>query len=94
MYLRSRNFYKSGRVTNTVSQKLSEESVTNMVPILRPIVEKESLSDSLSSMASKTQAFASILEAHSMVLNVRLVFARKNIHNAQLFKDPINHWED
>ena len=48
--------------------------------------------DSSSSMASETHVSASILDTHPMIFNVRLVFARTNIHNAQLFKDPMNHW--
>ena len=35
MYLQLKNLYKLGRGTNTVSQKSSEESVTNAVPILQ-----------------------------------------------------------
>ena len=27
-----------------------------------------------------------------MIFNVKLVFSRTNIHDAQLFKDPMNHW--
>ena len=92
MYLRLGNLYKSGRVTNTVSQKSSEQSVTNAVPTLRPIIEEESFFDTSSSMASKNHISASFPDTHPMLFNVRLVFARTNTSNAQLFKDPMNRW--
>ena len=84
--------YKSGRGTNTESQKSSEESVTNVVPILKPIQEEDSFSKSSSSMASETHVSASIRDNHPMLFNVRLVFARTNTQDVQLFKDPINRW--
>ena len=84
--------YKSGRATNTVSQKSSEESVTNAVPALRPIVEEESFFNTSSSMASKNHVSASIPDTHPMLFNVRLVFARTNTFDAQLFTDPMKHW--
>ena len=90
MYLSLGNLYKSGRATNTISQNSSGESVMNAVPILRPIIEEESFSNTSSSMASKNPIFASIPDAHPMLFNVRLVFARTNTHDAQLFKDPMN----
>ena len=43
-------------------------------------------------MASKNHVSASISDTHPMIFNVRLVFARTNAHNAQLFKDPMNYW--
>ena len=93
MCLCSKNLYKLGRGTNPISQKSSEESVTNMIPILKLKVEEETFSVSWSSnMASKTHASASIPKTHSMVFNVRLIFAKINIHNAQLYKDPMNRW--
>ena len=92
MYLRLGNLYKSGRVTNTVSQKSSEESVTNDVPILRLIIEEESFFDTSLIMASENHVSASIPDSHPMLFNVRLVFARTNTHDAQLFKDPMNRW--
>ena len=73
-------------------KKSSEESVTNAIPILQPIVEEESLLKSSSSMAFETYTWASIPKSHSMAFNVRLVFARANILNAQIYKDPMNHW--
>ena len=91
MFLRSGNLYKSGRGTNTVSQKSSEESVTNAAP-LRPILEEDSYSDSSSSMASETHVSASVPDTHPMLFNIRLVFARTNTQDAQLFKDPMNRW--
>ena len=72
MYLILGNLYKLGRATNTISQKSSEESVTNAVPILRPTFEEESFFDTSSSMASKNHVFASILDTHPMLFNVRL----------------------
>ena len=92
MYLQSGNLCKSERGTNTISQKSSEESVTNAIPILKLTIEEDSFLDSSSSMASKTHIFASILDAQPMIFNVRLVFTRTNIHNGQLFKDPMNYW--
>ena len=67
-------------------------SVTNAISILGPIIEDDNYSNSSSSMASKNHLFASILETHPMIFNVRLVFSRTNIHNAQLFNDPISRW--
>ena len=84
--------YKSGRGTNTESQKSSEKSVTNVVPILEPIQEEDSFLKSSSSMASETHVSASIPDNHPMLFNVRLVFARTNTQDAQLFKDPMNRW--
>ena len=84
--------YKSGRGTNTESQKSSEESVTNVVPILEPIQEEDSFLESSSSMASETHVSASIPDNHPMLFNVRLVFAQTNTQDAQLFKDPMNRW--
>ena len=92
MYLHSRELYKSGRGTSIVSQNSSKESITNAVSILKAIVEEETFPNSLSSMASKTHTFASNPQIHSMVMNVRLPFAKINIHDAQIYKDPINHW--
>ena len=92
MSLRSGNLYKLGRGTNTKSQKSSEESVTNAVPILEPIQEEDSILESSSSMASETHVSASIPDNHPMLFNVRLVFARTNTLDAQLFKDPMNRW--
>ena len=93
MYLQSGNLYKSGRGTNTIIHNSSEESVTNVIPLLKPIIEEDTFLDSSSSMASKTHVFASILDAHPMIFNVRLVFTTKtNIHDAQLLKDPMNCW--
>ena len=43
-------------------------------------------------MASKAHASASVHETHSLAFNVRLAFARTNIHDAQLYKDPMNCW--
>ena len=74
--------YKLGRGTNTVSQNSSEENVTNAILILKPRVEEDSYLDSSSSMAFENHVFASILEAHPMIFNVRLVFVRTNIHDA------------
>ena len=74
-----------------VSQKSSEESVTNTIPILRPIIEEDNYLDLSSSMASKNHISASILDTHPMIFNVRLVFARTNIHDAHLLKDPMKH---
>ena len=34
---------------------------------------------------------AEVLE-YSMVFNIRLVFARTNVHEAHLYKDPMNRW--
>ena len=76
------NLYKSGRGTSIVSQKSSEESVTNAVFILQPIAKEQSLSDLSSSMASKTHASTSGLETQSMAFNVKLTFVRTNIHDA------------
>ena len=84
--------YKLGRAANTVSQKSSKESVTNAILVLRPIIEEESFFNTSSSMASKNHVFASIPDTHPMLFNVRLVFARTNTFDAQLFKDPMNHW--
>ena len=84
--------YKVGRGTNTVSQNSNEESVMNAAPILRPIIEEESFSDTSSSMASKNHVSASILDTHPMLFIVRLVFARTNTFDAQLIKDPMNRW--
>ena len=92
MYLRSGNLYKSGRGTNIESQKSSEESVTNAVPILEPIQEEDSFLESSSSMDSETHVLASIPDNHPMLFNVRLVFARTNTQDGQFFTDPINHW--
>ena len=91
MYLRLGNLYKSEQGTNIVSQKSSEESVTNnVVPILRPIIEEDSFSNTSSSMASKTHVLVSVPTNHPMLFNVRLVFARTNTHDAQLFKNLTN----
>ena len=90
MYLRSGNLYKSRQGTNTTSQKSSEENVANVVPILKPIIEEDSFSNTSSSMASKTHVSAKFPDTHTMLFNVRLFFARTNTHNNQLFKDPIN----
>ena len=92
MSLRSGNLYKLGRGTNTKSQKSSEESVTNAIPILEPIQEEDSFSKSSSSLAFETHVSASIPDNHPMLFNVRLVFARTNTQDAQLFKDPMNRW--
>ena len=83
---------KSGQGTNTMSQKSSEECVRNVVPVLRPIIEEDSYSNTSSSMASKTHVSASVLDTHPMLFKFRLVFARTNTHDAQLFKDPMNQW--
>ena len=92
MYLQSGHLYQSGRGANLESQKSSEESVINTIPILKPILEEDSYSNSSSSMASKTHIFASIPDTHPMLFNDRLVFARTNTYDAQLFKDPMNRW--
>ena len=84
--------YKSGQGTNTESQKSCEESVTNAVPILESIQEEDSFLESSSSMAFETHVLASIPDNHPMLFNVRLVFARTNTQDAQLFKDPMNRW--
>ena len=75
-----------------MSQKSSEESVTNAVPILELIQEQDSFLESSSSMAFETHVLASIPDNHPMLFNVRLVFARTNTQDAQLFKDPMNRW--
>ena len=82
MYLRSGNRYKSGRNTaiTSTSEKSSEESVTNAHHVLEPIVEDETLSESSSSMASEIPT-AEVPE-YSMAFNVRLAFARTNVHEA------------
>ena len=92
MYLRLGNLYKSGRGTNTESQKSSEESVTNAIPILEPIQEEDSFVESSFSMAFETHVSTSIPDNHPMLFNVRLVFAKTNTQDAQLFKDPMNRW--
>ena len=74
--------YNLGRATNTISQKSSEESVTNVILILKPIIEEDSYLDTSSSMASKTHVLASVPDTHRMLFNVRLVFARTNTHDA------------
>ena len=66
--------------------------MTNAVPILEPIQEEDSFLDSSSSMASESQVSVSIPNNHLMLSNVRLVFARTNTQDAQLFKDPMNRW--
>ena len=43
-------------------------------------------------MASENHVFASILDTHPMLFNVRLVFARTNTLDSQLFKDSMNRW--
>ena len=64
MYLRSGNLYKSGQGTNIESQKSSEESVTNAVPILESIQEEDNFLESSSSMAFETHVSASIPDSH------------------------------
>ena len=82
MYLRSGNRYKSGRntVITSASEKSSEESVTYVHQVLEPIVEDETLSDSTSSMASEIPTTDA--PEYSMAFNVRLAFARSNVHEA------------
>ena len=59
--------YKSGRGTNFNSSQMSTvESVTNVIPILEPIVENDNLSDSSSSMDFETHALASVPKSRSM----------------------------
>ena len=60
MYLQLGNLYKSRRGINTVSQKSSEESVTNAILVLKPILEEDNFSNLSSSMASKKQVSTSI----------------------------------
>ena len=93
MYLRSSNLYKSNRDTNTIIQKSNEESVTNYILMLKPIIEEDSYLNLSSSMAFENHVFASICDTHPMIFNnVRLVFAKTNTHDTQLFKDPMNCW--
>ena len=82
MYLRSGNRYKSGRntVISSASEKSSEESVTNIHCVLKPIVEDETLSESTSSMDLEIPTAKA--PEYSMAFNVRLAFARTNAHEA------------
>ena len=74
-------------------QKLSEESVIRALFILEPIAKKKTYPDTLSSMVVDSHASIEIFETiYSMAFNVRLAFACSNIHNAQLYWDPINRW--
>ena len=63
--------------------------MTSTFPILQSIVEDEIFLDSLSSMASKTHASASVQDSYSMAFNVRLAFADTNAQEDQLYKDPM-----
>ena len=47
-------------------------------------------SHSTSSMSLGAQS-AKVLE-YSMASNIRLAFAKKNGHGAQLYKDPMSQW--
>ena len=81
--------YKSRKGTNMISQKSNEESVTNAIPILRPIVEKDSFLDLSLSMAFENHISTSIPDTQPMIFNVRLVFARTNIHDGQRSYEPL-----
>ena len=74
----------------SVSEKSSEESVTNTHCILELIVEDKTFSESSSSMASEIPTTE--VPEYSMAFNVRLAFARTNVHEARLYKDPMNRW--
>ena len=91
MYLRSGNWYKSGRaLESNTSVNSSEESVSNTYRISEPIVEEENLSDSTSIMASENHS--ADFQDFSMAFNVRLVYVKANSHDAQLYRDPMNRW--
>ena len=79
--MRLGNLYKPSRGTNT-SHNSSEESITNKIPILEPIVEDKTLSESSSSRASKAHASMGVLETYSMDFNVRLAFPHTNADDA------------
>ena len=88
MYLRLGN-YKGG-LTDQVSVKSSEESVSNSYHILTPIVEEEYVFDTTSSMSLDARNVD--LPEFSMAFNMRLTYVKTNDHGAQLFQDLINHW--
>ena len=88
MYLRLRNF--KGGLRDQVSIKSSEESVSNLYHVLKPILEEEYISNTTSSMSLDTRNID--LPELSMAFNMRLTYVKTNDHGAQLFQDPMNHW--
>ena len=89
MYLRLGNFYKAGP-RDQVSVNSSEESISNLYHVLAPILEKEYIFDTTSSMSLDARNVD--LPKFSMALNMRLMYVKTNNHSAQFFQDPMNRW--
>ena len=81
MYLRSRNF--KGGLRDRVSINSSEESVSNLYCALKPILEEEYVSDTISSMSLDVKNVD--LPKFSKAFNMRLMYVKTNDHDAQLF---------
>ena len=73
-----------------MSVKFSEESISNLYHILTPILEKEYIFDTTSSMSLDARNID--LPKFSMAFNMRLTYVKSNNHGTQLFQDPTNHW--
>ena len=86
MYLRLGNQYKFGKRDQAlgVSTDLSEESVSKSYHLIELKVEEDYVFDSTSSMS--LNARNSHLPKFSMAFNMRLMFVKKNNHNAQSYQ--------
>ena len=81
MYLRLGNF--KGGLRDRVSINSSEESISKLYHVLKPILEEEHVSDITSSMS--LNAKNTDLPKFSMAFNMQLMYVKTNDHNAQLF---------
>ena len=82
MYLRSKNFYKAV-LKDQVSVKSSEESISKLYLALTPILEKEYVFDTTSSMSINIKNVD--LSEFSMAFNMWLTYVKTNDNGAQLF---------
>ena len=92
MYLRSGTYCRSGQRGSTTSPsvKSSEESVTKSRPILEPIEEVDTPTNTSTTMDSETPK--ETMPDLSLAFNMRLAFVKRNAHDAQLFRDPMGRW--
>ena len=92
MYLRSDTYFRSGQRGSSTSPsvKSSEESVTNSRPMLEPIEEIDTPTNTSTTMDS--EAPNETMPDLSLAFNMRLKFVKRNAHDAQLFRDPMGRW--